>query len=118
EIEGIGESLGKKIEQYLETGKIKEYENLKKSVPPGLPALMAVPGLGPKKAKSLQEDLGLKSMEDLKQADRDHRVAGLPGFGKKSEEKIAENIGRRRAHLNRIPLERAKSAAQRVISWL
>jgi DNA polymerase (family 10) len=118
EIEGIGESLGRKIVQYLETGKIEEYESLKKSVPPGLRDLMEVPGLGPKKAKRLQQSLGLESVEDLGKAVRDHRVAGLAGFGKKSEEKIGENLGLRKAHLDRIPLAQAASAAQRVVTVL
>jgi len=118
EIEGIGEKLAEKIVQYLSTGKIQEYEKLKKSVPTGLLSLMEVPGLGPKKAKRLQQDLGLESAEDLRKAVQEHRIADLAGFGEKSEGKIGENLALRKVHVNRIPLGQARSTAQKVVSAL
>jgi DNA polymerase (family 10) len=117
-IEGIGEGLGKKIVEYLESGKIGEYEQLRKYVPAGLLALSEVPGLGPKKAKQLQEGLGVSSLEGLKKAVEEHQVAGLPGFGAKSERNITENLGLPKAHLDRVPREEAEAAARKIISIL
>ena len=53
EIPSVGKGIAKKIEEFLKTGKIKEFEKLKKSIPKGLTELMEVEGIGPKKAKQL-----------------------------------------------------------------
>src|SRR5579859_5177665 len=58
EVKGIGESIGKKITELLATGKSQYYEDLKAATPPGLVAMLDIPGLGPKKIKALHEELG------------------------------------------------------------
>jgi DNA polymerase (family 10) len=118
EIPGIGEGLGKKIIQYLRTGKIQEYESMKRARPAGLRELMEVPGLGPKKAKILHDKLYLRSLSDLKAALQEHKVAHLPGFGEKSEQKIAENLGIARPHTNRMSRSQALPTAERIVSLL
>src|SRR6266568_5753348 len=65
EIPGIGEELAAKIEEYLRTGSIHAHDTLKSEVPAGLLDLLAVPGLGPKTAKLLQEKLGVTDIEEL-----------------------------------------------------
>ena len=65
EIPGIGQDLAGKIEEYAGTGKVQAYEDLKKEVPEGLGILLSVPGLGPKTAKLLSEQLKVKNLADL-----------------------------------------------------
>jgi DNA polymerase (family 10) len=92
EIPGIGEGIGKKIAEYIESGKIKEYEKLKQKIPVGLATLVEIEGLGPKKAYRLWKELGIKSLEDLRSAIKAHKIAKLSGFGPKSEANIAASI--------------------------
>jgi DNA polymerase (family 10) len=113
EIPGIGEGLGKKIVQYLETGKIPDYEKLKRTLPSGVTALLAVPGLGPYRAENLYRH-HIQSVGDLKRAVREHQLANIPGFGWKSEEKIAESLGLKKAHQERRSREEVLPWANKV----
>src|SRR6185295_3496788 len=61
ELKGIGDALQQKITELVTTGKLKYYEDLKASVPPGLVAMLEIPGVGPKKIKVLHDELGIKS---------------------------------------------------------
>src|SRR5438445_8373339 len=79
EIKGIGEALQKKITELVTTGKLAYYEELKASIPPGLLAMMEIPGVGPKKIKVLHDELGIASVEELEKACQDGRVAKLKG---------------------------------------
>jgi DNA polymerase (family 10) len=92
EIPGVGESIALKIEEYLKTGKIKYYEEFKRKIPINLEEIIAVEGMGPKRAKILYEKLGIRTREDLERAARAHKIASLFGFGEKSEKNILEGI--------------------------
>jgi DNA polymerase (family 10) len=92
EIQGVGVSIGEKIEEFLKTGRIAYYEGLKKKAPVNLSELAKVEGLGPKSIKHLYEKLGVKDLADLEAAARAGKIAKLEGFGKKSEEKILKGI--------------------------
>ena len=114
DIPGIGEGLGKKIVEYLETGKIREYEKLKKSLPAGVGALMKVPGLGPYQAENLYHH-GIHSPAELKAAVQGHHLEGIPGFGPKSEEKIAASLGITKPHQDRHLREEVLPTANKVL---
>ncbi|PMP83786.1 MAG: DNA polymerase III, partial [Caldisericum exile] len=92
EIKGVGKSIAEKIKEYLEAGKITKLEELKKLVPVGLLELEKVPGLGAKRVKVLYEKLGVKNLEDLERAAKEHKIRNLEGFGEKTEQKILEGI--------------------------
>lgn len=92
EIPGIGEGIGKKIEELLTTGKLRYYEKLRKKVPVNLPQLLQIEGLGPKKIKVLYQKLGIKNIDELEEAAKNHKIAGLFGFGEKTEKNILEGI--------------------------
>ena len=92
EIPGVGESIALKIEEYLKTGKIKYYEEFKKKIPINLEEIIAVEGMGPKKAKVLYEKLGIRNLKDLERAAKAHKIAPLFGFGEKTEKNILEGI--------------------------
>jgi len=91
-IPGVGESIAKKIEEYLKTGKIKYYEDYKKKYPINLDELMEIEGLGPKRVKVLYEKLGIKNLKELEEAVKSHKIAPLFGFGEKTEKNILEAI--------------------------
>lgn len=92
EIPDIGESIAKKIQEYLETGKIKYYQELKKKMPVNIKELTAIEGIGPKTVKKLYRKLGVKTLKDLEKAARSGKIAPLFGFDKKTEQNILEGI--------------------------
>ena len=92
EIEGVGQGLAEKIEEFIKTGKIKEYEKLKKECPVDLEALSAIEGLGPKMIKALYEKLGVRDVRDLEKAAKAHKIQQLERFGPKVEENILRGI--------------------------
>ncbi len=91
-IPGVGESIALKIEEYLTTGKMQYYEEFKRKLPIELDEIVAVEGVGPKKAKVLYETLGIKTLDELEEAARAHLIAPLFGFGDKTEKNILEAI--------------------------
>ena len=91
-IKGIGEALRDKLHELASTGRLEFYEKLRAEFPPGLFELFDLQGLGPKKVKALYEALGVSSIADLKAACEAGKVAGLPGFGTKTQIKILEAI--------------------------
>ncbi|MEK9134734.1 MAG: DNA polymerase/3'-5' exonuclease PolX [Patescibacteria group bacterium] len=92
EIPGVGKSIAENIEEYLKTGKVRYYEEFKRSLPINLPELIAVEGLGPKKVKVLYEKLRVSNLKDLEKAAKAHKIAPLFGFGEKTEKNILESI--------------------------
>jgi DNA polymerase (family X) len=92
EIKGIGEALAKKIEEYEETGRLTFYDELTTQVPAGLLELLQVPNLGPKKIKSLYDQLGITTIGELEYACRENRLITLQGFGEATQAKILKGI--------------------------
>lgn len=92
DLPNIGESTAGKIREILETGTCKRLEELRGQVPPGLPDLMHVPGLGPRKAMQLHQSLGVATLDDLRTAAEAHKIREVEQFGAKSEEKILQGI--------------------------
>lgn len=92
-ISGVGEGLAKKIEEFLKTGKMKEFDKIVKKIPRGVEEMMHVPGLGPKKVMRLYNELKIKSLVDLERAVRAGRLRDLEGFGEKSEQDVLRGLG-------------------------
>jgi DNA polymerase (family 10) len=118
EIKGIGEALEQKITELVETGKLKYYEELKASIPPGLIALLEISGLGPKKIQALNKNLGVDSIEKLAAACQRGQVAELAGFGAKTQANILEGIARNRAYASKHLLGDALVAADPLLENL
>ena len=91
-IKGIGNALSDKIVELYETGKLEYYEELKSSIPAGIFDILKIPGIGPKKAKSLYEKLDIKSIGELEYACKENRLVSLDGFGEKTQRKILKGI--------------------------
>ncbi|MEM9353135.1 MAG: DNA polymerase/3'-5' exonuclease PolX [Planctomycetota bacterium] len=92
DMDGIGKALSEKIVELLTTGRLAALDELKAVVPESVLALMRVPGMGPKKAAVLYKELGVESLDDLREACEAHRVQELKGFGKKTEETLLKGI--------------------------
>jgi DNA polymerase (family 10) len=118
EINGIGDALQRKISELVTTGKLAYYEDLKGSFPPSLFALLQIPGLGPKKVKALFDKLKITSVEELEKACHDGRVAGLDGFGEKTQSKILEGIKFRAVYASRHLLSTALTLAEPILENL
>jgi len=92
EQKGIGPKIQAAVAELLDRGTCTRLEELAARVPPGVPELLRVPGLGPKRLHTVLEDLHVTSLEELAAAARDGRLAALKGFGAKSAAKVLEGI--------------------------
>jgi DNA polymerase (family 10) len=118
DIKGIGDALQQKITELVTTGKLKYYDELKASVPPGLVEMLGIPGVGPKKVIALNKNLGIESIEQLEAACKAGQVATLEGFGEKTQSKILEGIEFKRTYAARHHLNTALGAAEPVLESL
>lgn len=118
EIKGIGEALEQKITELVETGKLKYYEDLKASIPPGLTAMLQIPGLGPKKIQAVWKKLGVDTVEKLEAACKAGQVAALDGFGDKTQANILEGIERHRTYASKHLLSDALQVAEPLLDAL
>jgi DNA polymerase (family 10) len=118
EIKGIGKDLAAKIVELVETGKLAYHEELRASLPAGLLDMLRIPGFGPKRAKIVYEKLGVDSIEKLEAACQAGQVAGLSGFGEKSQQKILEGITMLRQFSGRHHYHDAYAVAQPVLEAL
>lgn len=91
-ISGIGKGIGPVVTEIVNTGGSQYLEELREQYPPGIFDLLRVPNLGLKKIGVLYERLGVTSIDELEKAAEDDRISGLPGFGKKTQQKILEGI--------------------------
>src|SRR5215470_9326132 len=94
-IPGIGKSIALKIKELAETGSLGYFQELSAEFPAGILELFSLPGLGAKKIKALHDKLGISSIEQLRKACEQGRVAELPGFGETTQQKICDAIVRR-----------------------
>ncbi len=92
EIEGVGDAMETKIEEIIETGSLEYLEELKEELPSGLIDVMSVPDIGPKSAKKLHDELGIKDLESLKTEAEGGNIKDIKGFGEKTEKKIIRGI--------------------------
>jgi len=92
DLKGIGESLANKIIEMTRTGRSTVYEQLRAEIPEGLLEMLSLSGFGPKKAKAVWEQLGIKTIGELEYACLENRLVELPGFGEKTQEKILKAI--------------------------
>jgi DNA polymerase (family 10) len=88
ELPGIGRTLEEKIEALLETGTIPAVEKLRARIPAGLVDMTRLPGLGPKRARKLFDELGIDSLESLRSAAEAGKLRDVRGFGQKFEESV------------------------------
>jgi DNA polymerase (family 10) len=91
-IPGVGEAITKKITELVTTGKLGFYEKLKAEFPAGISTLLDIPGIGPKTAMLLTQELDIKSIDELEKAVLEGRITSLPGMGDKTAENLLHQI--------------------------
>lgn len=91
-IRGIGESVGAKIIELIQTGEVEALKELISKTPEGVLEMMNIKGLGPKKINTLWKELNIATIDELRTACKENRVAQQKGFGEKTQEKIVESI--------------------------
>ncbi len=118
EIPGVGADLAARIEEYLQTGTMAHYEQLKQEIPAGVFNMLAVPDLGPKTAKAIYDALQIASLDELEKAALDHRLIGIKGIKQKTEENILKGIQAVKRGRERQPLGRMLPAAEELVAAL
>jgi DNA polymerase (family 10) len=118
ELPGIGERVAEHIEELLKTGTITRLEELSAEVPKTLIDLTRLEGVGPKKAKRLFEELGVRSVEDLEAQLASGAVQKLSGFGARSAEKIARSIEVHRQHTGRFQIDETERLVAGVLEHM
>lgn len=109
---GVGKGTAERIQQFLDTGTSDVLRELEAKLPPGLPGLLEIPGMGPKKVALVHDALDVKSMDELKVVIETGALAELPGLGAASVKKIAEGIAFLESSGGRTPLGIAWPMAQ------
>ena len=111
DVKGIGKGLVAEIEEFVATGTMGVTESLLQALPPGLPEVLRVKGLGVKKVRVLWKDAGVTSLEDLEGAAVAGRLAELPGFGAKTVQNILAAVEQLKSYRGRAHLRDAALAA-------
>ena len=118
DVPGIGQGLAEKIEEYLKTGKISKFEEVKKGVPDELIAIMNIPGMGPKTLALLHKEKRIGSLSQLEAALEDGSLVGLPGIGEKKVENMKRGIQLLKQSKGRMNLGVAFPIAKRIVETL
>jgi DNA polymerase (family 10) len=117
-IPGIGEGMAEKIVEYLRTGKISKFEEVRKGVSDELIAIMDIPGMGPKTLSMIHKEKGINNLSQLEKAVEDGSLIGLPGMGEKKVENIKRGIQLLRQSKGRMNLGMAFPVAKRIVQTL
>ncbi|MFI5272226.1 MAG: DNA polymerase/3'-5' exonuclease PolX [Ktedonobacterales bacterium] len=117
-VPGIGKTLAQRVAELVTTGHMALHDKLLAEVPEGLREMLRIPGLGPKRVRQIHEALQIDTLGDLHSASEDGRVAALPGFGEKSQEKILKGILFISEHSNRFRFDIAQAEAESVAAVL
>ena len=117
-IPGVGKAISDKIDELATTGHMAFYDRLRAEIPPGLVELLQIPGLGPKTVRQLNLELGIASMDDLREAAEGGRLRELRGMSSKTEALVLEGIARLDATPDRMLLDRAEDVLTGVIEAL
>ncbi|MDM8100508.1 DNA polymerase/3'-5' exonuclease PolX [Oceanobacillus oncorhynchi] len=117
-MKGIGKGTAAVITEFIEAGHSETLAELEKEVPAGLVPLLDLPGLGGKKLSKLYQELGVIDAETLKEACLSGKVEELPGFGKKSVEKIVAAIEDAGKRPERLPVAMMLPIAEKIEAYL
>jgi DNA polymerase (family 10) len=121
EIPGVGKTLAEKIDALLAGGEIPAAVKLKAKFPPTLIEVTRVPGLGAKTARKLYDELGITSMEELKEAAEAERIREVRGLGPKAEENVLaalERLGEPGEGPGRLLLSKVRPIAEELAAAL
>jgi DNA polymerase (family 10) len=115
---GIGADLAGKINEITTTGHCSLLERLHRELPPAITELLKIPGLGPKRVKTLYHDLDVQTVEQLHRAAQDGRIRALHGFGEKTEQNILQAVEAHASQNRRFKLATAAQYAEALHAFL
>ena len=115
-LDGIGKSSAEKIKEFVETGSIKEFDELRESIPAGLIDVLDVPGLGPKTVKVLWEKGGVTDIESLKSKIDSGELEKIPRMGAKTLANIRDAIDFAERSSGRMRLGQALPLAEAIVA--
>lgn len=115
---GIGTAIAAKMEELVRTGHLAAWETLRNSLPPGLSALLEIPGIGPKTAYRLTSELSISSLEELEQAICEGKVASLFRLGDRTAQNLLRQLQSFRRKDQRITLGQALPVVEEMLSLL
>lgn len=118
ELPGIGKGIAGNIEEFVRTGRMRKYVELKKRYPINFKELTSLEGMGPKTAAELYKRLRVKDISGLKEAIAKHRIMKLQGFGERSEQQFGESLKLLESSKGRILLGDALPEAESIIKRL
>ena len=118
QLPGIGKELAAKIVEILETGTARALNKLQAKYPQTLRDLLKIPGLGPKRVRTVYQDLGIDRLAQLIEAARDGRISKLSGFGARTEKQILENAESLIAKDRRFKIAEVKPDADNLTAYL
>ncbi|NQU18950.1 DNA polymerase/3'-5' exonuclease PolX [bacterium] len=118
QIPGIGQDLASKIKEYIATGKIKHYEELKKELPVGILELLKIPSLGPKTVRLFYEKLKIENVSMLEKFAKSGKLLELEGIKEKTTENILKGISLVKKGKERIDIAAAWDIAGRFVKQL
>ena len=117
-IPGVGKAISAKTAELVTTGRMAFFERLRAEFPEGILDVMRVPGIGPKTAKLISDELGVSTVADLEKAIEAGQLAELPRMGAKKAENVLREIRAARTKDDRVPIALAMPAAERLIEAL
>ena len=116
---GIGKDLSGKIHEIATTGRCALLDRLRGELPPALTELLVIPGLGPKRVRTLHEALGVDTVAQLRAAAEAGHIRTVPGFGAKTEQRILQHLrAQAAAPETRMLLPVAAQYAEALADWL
>ncbi len=118
DLEGIGPSSQRIIEQYVKTGRSEDFDQVAASVPAGLIPMLDIPGLGPKTIALLWKERKITSLEELTAAIDQGKLDGLKGIGEKKIEAIKQGIALRSQSAGRVGIVAALEVGQAMLQPL
>ena len=117
-IPGIGKAINDKIREYLKSGRVSAYDKLLAELPDGVLTLLTIPGIGPKTAMLISQELGVSTIEGVEKAIHEGQLASLPRLGGKTAENILRHIHSLRTKDGRTPIGQALSLAEETVCAL
>ena len=117
-VPGVGQAISEKITELVTTGGMRFLEKLRAEVPASLVELLQIPGLGPRTVRQLHEELGIATLDELRNAAESEAIRGVRGLSERTEQLIIEGIARLETQPRRLLLHQAEAHIAALVETL
>lgn len=117
-IQGIGKDLSQKLVTVVETGELPQLEELREQIPTGVVMMLRIPGIGPKKVATIFNELGVTTLDQLREAAEQGQIAKLKGFGAKTATTILEGLDQVEQSAQRVCHADARPVVEQIVAAL